>query len=287
MEGGYRRYLLEGLLYYLKSILLVRPMRRVITRFIRRILMREYYEFTAWSVFMVLNRDVGTCLVDGSRYYMYAWRYEGKPLSLSKCLLNVLGHGVFVDVGAYVEFYTILAARHGWRVVAFEPNPINLILLRYNIALHGVEDKVVIVGKAAGDVHGYARFSMSSSPPESSFTKYLRSELKLLDIVVEVTTIDSVSESLDVEDFDNLTMKVDVEGFGLSVLRGALKTIRKLRPFILFEVHRTFDDTDEIYVLRILRDLGYDYKLVEPRSRENFIVYAYPKEKGCLCYEQA
>jgi len=199
----------------------------------------------------------------------------------------VLRQGVFVDIGAYVGFYTVLAARHGWRVVAFEPNPINLILLRYNIALHGVRDRVVVVDKAAGDVHGYARFSISSSPSESSFTKYLRSELRLLDIVVEVVTIDTVLESLDVKDFDNLIMKVDVEGFGLSVLKGALKTIRELRPFILFEVHRTFDEIDEIYVLGILRDLGYDYKLVEPRSRENFIVYAYPKEKGCLCYEQA
>jgi FkbM family methyltransferase len=200
--------------------------------------------------------------------------------------LKALRRGVFVDVGAYIGFYTVLVARHGWKVVAFEPNPISLVLLRYNIALHGVGDKVVIVGKAVGNVHGWARFSMSSSPSESSFTKYLRSELKLLDIVVEVTTIDSVLESLDVKDFDYLIMKVDVEGFGLSVLRGALKTIRELRPFILFEVHRTFDDTDEIYVLGIL-SLGYDYKLLEPRSRENFIVYAYPKEKGCLCYEQA
>lgn len=167
MEGGYRRYLLEGLLHYLKSILFVRPMRRVITRFIRRILMREYYEFMLWSVFMVLNRDVGACLVDGPRYYMYAWRYEGKPSSLSKCLLNILGHGVFVDVGAYIGFYTVLAAKHGWRVVAFEPNPISLILLRYNIALHGIGDRVVIVGKAAGDVHGYVRFSIASNPSES------------------------------------------------------------------------------------------------------------------------
>jgi FkbM family methyltransferase len=85
-----------------------------------------------------------------------------------------------------------LATRHGWRVVAFEPNPISAILLRYNIALHGVGDRVVIVDKAASDAHGYARFSISTSLSKSSFTKYLRSELKLLDVNVEVVTIDSV-----------------------------------------------------------------------------------------------
>jgi FkbM family methyltransferase len=100
--------------------------------------------------------------------------------------------GVFVDVGAYVGFYTVLATKHGWKVVAFEPNPINVILLRYNTALHGVGDRVVVVDKATGDVHGYARFSIPSSPSESSFTKYLRNELRLLNIDVEVVTIDSI-----------------------------------------------------------------------------------------------
>jgi FkbM family methyltransferase len=126
----------------------------------------------------------------------------------------MLRRGVFVDVGAYVGFYTVFAARHGWRVIAFEPNPINTALLRYNIALHGVGDRVVIVGKAVGDVHGYARFSMSSSPSESSFTKYLRNELKLLDIAVEVTTIDSVLESLDVKDFDSLVGRLTLSASG-------------------------------------------------------------------------
>jgi FkbM family methyltransferase len=251
--------------------------------------MQRPYEFGSWSVFIDYNRDVRTLLVDVSRYYDYAYSYKGKEKVVKqfKCLLKVLRYGVFVDVGAYVGFYTILAAKHGWRVVVFEPNPINAILLRYNIALHGVGDRVVVVDKAAGDVHGYARFSISSSPSESSFTKYLRSELKLLDIVIEVVTIDSVLESIGVKDVDSLFMKVDVEGFGLKVLRGARRTIERSRPFILFEVHRTFDEEDEIHALKMLKGLGYGFVVVEPRSRRNFIVYAYPREKGCLCCEQA
>jgi len=164
---------------------------------------------------------------------------------------------VFLSMlGAYIGFYTVFAARHGWRVVAFEPNPISLVLLRYNIALHGVGDRVVIVDKAVSDVHGWARFSISSSPSESSFTKYLRNELRLLNIDVEVVTIDSILESLDVKDFDNLVVKVDVEGFGLRVLRGARRSIEKYRPFILFEVHRTFDEEDEIHALKMLKRFG-------------------------------
>ena len=285
MKGGYREHLLEGLTYYMKSILFIRPVRRIIIRFIRKVLMHKSHEFKPWNVFIVLNRDVGAILIHRSRHYIYAWKYEEELSSLFKCLLRMLRHGVFVDVGAYVDFYTVLAARHGWRVVAFEPNPINVILLKYNIAFHGVGDRAVIVSKAAGDAHGWARFSISSNPSESSFTKYFRNELKLLDVVVEVATIDSVLESLSVKDVDNLVMKVDVEGFGLRVLKGATKTIERFRPFILFEVHRTFDDEDEIHALKMLKSLGYGFVVVEPRSRRNFIVYAYPMEKGRLCYE--
>lgn len=146
------RKVLRGFNYYLKTFLFVRPVKRFIVRFIRRVLMQRPYEFGSWSVFIDYNRDVRALLVDVSRHYDYAYRYveEEKVVKLFKCLLKMLRHGVFIDVGAYVGFYTVLAARHGWRVVAFEPNPINLILLKYNIALHGVGDRVVIVDKAAG-----------------------------------------------------------------------------------------------------------------------------------------
>jgi FkbM family methyltransferase len=289
MIEGCREHLFRGLMYYLNSILFARPVRRFIIRFIKRVLMRRPYEFNSQSLFVVYNRDVGALIVDVSRYYGYAWKYKGEEevVKLLRCLLKVLRQGVFVDVGAYVGFYTVLAAKHGWRVVAFEPNPINLILLRYNIALHGVGDRVVIVDKVAGDAHGYARFSLSTSPSESSFTKYLRDELKLLNVDVEVVTIDSVLKSIGVKDVESLVIKVDVEGFGLRVLRGAAKTIERFRPFILFEVHRTFDDEDEIRALKMLKGLGYGFVVVEPGSRRNFIVYAYPMERGCLCYEQA
>jgi hypothetical protein len=88
MRGGYRERLIEGLMYYMKSILFVRPVRRIIIRFISKVLMRRYHEFSPWSVFIVLNRDVGAILIDSSRYYAYAWKYEEKLSRLFRCLLR-------------------------------------------------------------------------------------------------------------------------------------------------------------------------------------------------------
>lgn len=43
-------------------------------------------------------------------------------------LVKGIETGCFVDVGAYVGFYILLAAKHELRVVTFEPNLINVIL---------------------------------------------------------------------------------------------------------------------------------------------------------------
>jgi FkbM family methyltransferase len=98
--------------------------------------------------------------------------------------LNELKYGIFVDVGAYLGLYTVLAAKHGWNVVAFEPNPISLILLNYNIALHGIENRVTIVGKAAGDTHCYAKFSITFTLSKSSLARDPRNKTRLLNVVV-------------------------------------------------------------------------------------------------------
>ena len=63
MKGGYRERLFEGLVYCMKSILFIRPMRRIIVRFISKVLMRRYHEFSPYNVFIVLNRDVGAILM--------------------------------------------------------------------------------------------------------------------------------------------------------------------------------------------------------------------------------
>jgi len=276
------RRVIEGIIYYLKTLLLSRPRRRIIQKFTRKVMLRQAYEFKLYDVFLVHNVDVGALLVNSPRFYIYIQRYEREPVEILRCLLSRYERGLFVDIGAYVGFYTILAARHGWNVLAFEPNPLNSILLRYNIALHNVGDRVTIVDKAVGDKHSYSRFTIALSPSESSFTKYYKGP-RIMDIIVEVVTLDSVIETLNIENNVNIVMKIDVEGFGLNVVKGAIKTIRRFKPFILFEIHRTFDELDEVNALTILKSLGYEYVIVEPRSTRSFIIYAYSKENECVC----
>lgn len=53
-------------------------------------------------------------------------------------------------------------------------------------------------------------------------------------------------------------MKIDVEGGGLGVIRGAAKLLSRHRPKIFFEIHAPGIDSPELEALRLLkREHGY------------------------------
>jgi FkbM family methyltransferase len=117
---------------------------------------------------------------------------------------------VFVDVGANVGVYSILAAELGCQVIAFEPDATNLRALRENIRLNGYEDRITVVPMAAADQPGVVAFTAGDgplariAPPGTPGTGE-----------VVATTIDSeIAIGIG-------GMKIDVEGGELAVLQGA------------------------------------------------------------------
>lgn len=68
-------------------------------------------------------------------------------------------------------YYSILMAKEGCNVLAFEPDPRNFVLLLNNIAMNEVNNIVKAFNIAICDkVKSYVLFKMSKSPSESSFT---------------------------------------------------------------------------------------------------------------------
>ncbi len=75
---------------------------------------------------------------------------------------------VVYDIGAHVGFYTLLAAEcvgAKGEVVAFEPLPRNLRLLRQHLALNGYAN-VSVIEAAVADASGTATFVASQSHSE-------------------------------------------------------------------------------------------------------------------------
>lgn len=147
------------------------------------------------------------------------------------------GGGLFVDVGANVGLHTILAAFHmgqRGRVLAVEPVPANLELLRKNLQLNGLLDMCQIFPFALTET-GNLSISMSVEPGLSAAASISQTSRNTENsISVATTTLDDICEGA--EKIPDL-IKIDVEGAEHEVLKGARRTL-SAGPDLLIEVHR-------------------------------------------------
>ncbi len=160
-------------------------------------------------------------------------------------LLHVLNESdLFVDVGANVGVYTVLAsAVKGSRSICMEPIPDTYKHLLNNIAINHIGDKVKPLNIGVGEKNGQLRF-----------TKNLNSSLNHVEsgdgespdhILIPVDSLDSLLEKE-----DPLIIKIDVEGFETMVINGAKNVLGKnsLKAIIIelnsLSNNYGFDDRD-------------------------------------------
>jgi FkbM family methyltransferase len=168
--------------------------------------------------------------LEASRFENYA-EFEGLPnLDVGKvaaCAALSLTFATALDIGAHIGAVSIYLARKFERVVAFEAVPSTFEFLRQNTAeLPNTEVHNMAVGPVAGEVYfsHYAKHGQLSHVAGNS-EKASTSRIG----PIPVCTIDSFNFK------DVSFIKIDVEGFELPVLEGALTTLKRCRPLILVE----------------------------------------------------
>jgi len=161
--------------------------------------------------------------------------------------------GVVLDVGANNGVYSLIAsvARPGVQIIAFEPYPPVLSLLRRNIELNNLEDQVHLFEVALSDEECMLPIYL----PDQSHGMVETSASLQMDFIanaqpammVQTRRLDDISLDGPVS-----VIKVDIEGYELEFLRGALATIQSDRPFIFAEmlsaVERKFPEITAILV---------------------------------------
>jgi FkbM family methyltransferase len=175
-------------------------------------------------------------------------------LAVSETLARLIDTGdTVIDAGANVGYMTVLAATvagRGGRVMAFEPHPELFGVLRQNAEYARRFGCAVDVRQAAlGDKHGPASLRIPASFAGNDGLATLADQPS--DVQSVAVTVERLD---DVVDGPVSVMKLDVEGFEASVLRGAPRLLSgdRLRH-IVFEEH----DVERSDVVRILRDAGY------------------------------
>ncbi len=160
--------------------------------------------------------------------------------------LTTPGCTVF-DVGANIGLYTryLHSLRKLEHVVAFEPWPENVALLRENLRLGGVGERTTVVPAAVSDEDGTVAFQVDDMQSTSGTLDKVagggaaegRRNLRLPPVsqTVPCHRLDTLVESGALPSPDLL--KVDVEGAEALVLQGAELLLRRRRPAWVIELH--------------------------------------------------
>jgi FkbM family methyltransferase len=132
-------------------------------------------------------------------------------------LLHYLRAGdTFVDVGANVGAYTVLASKvSGAFTHAFEPGAEAADALMANAALNHIEDRVKLRRCAVGRVSGTVRFAANGS---GAMHHVARPGEPAGSVAVEMLTLDDCALSPSI-------LKIDTEGYEAEVLAGASRTL--------------------------------------------------------------
>ncbi|MCR4623659.1 MAG: FkbM family methyltransferase [Alphaproteobacteria bacterium] len=97
--------------------------------------------------------------------------------------------------------------------------------------------------------------------------------------IVNITTIDEEAKR---HDFKVGFIKVDVEGYGLKVIKGAIDTIKKQRPVLSLAVYHNREELFETkpFLEKNLRDYVFEFHLqrFDENDMNELILFCYPKE---------
>ncbi len=189
-------------------------------------------------------------------------------------LEEVLKPGMTVlDIGANIGYYVIMESQKiapGGRIIAVEPSPTNIELLKRNIDLNQCQNTVTIKPGAISNTSKTRSFYLASASNLNTFhqsgstAKHLTGEA----IAVKTYTVDDIQNEFGYIDL----IRMDVEGHEVDIFNGMLPGIKSghLSPIIIFETHNSqYHDQHDITVpLNALFDVGYHVAILSSNAEK-------------------
>jgi len=183
------------------------------------------------------------------------------------------------DVGANIGVYSLLAAKAGFKVVAFEPEPQNFSVFTMNIYLNELSDLIVPLNMAISDrttidflympVFGIGHaFNQFGAPPEL-ISEPASTAAKQF---VMAYTLDAFLASF--PQFFPTHIKIDVDGLENLVVSGSIKTLENpaLKSLLV-----EFDSRDEasMQTIEFIQSKGFRIHSKSQRIEQNFFNYIF------------
>lgn len=154
----------------------------------------------------------------GATGNIYAGLHEFNDMAFALHLLR--RDDLFVDVGANVGSYTVLAASVGAKCISIEPIAATFNHLVRNVHLNNMCDRVDVRNIGVGSAKGTLRFTSNLDTVNHVIDNQEQSDTTICEVAVD--TLDAVAA-----DAQPLLVKIDVEGFETEVIAGAEKVLSR------------------------------------------------------------
>lgn len=157
--------------------------------------------------------------------------YDPEMVSLIKKYLPC--GGTFVDVGANIGAFTLIASKIAKKVIAIEPVPECCARLQENIKLNNFNNIIIMTCAASNKTgvmplycpsdcnKGQASLHLECLPDKNIINKIMVNTYLLDDLLENETSVDFI--------------KIDAQGHDKKIIEGAKKIIDKFHPFIIYE----------------------------------------------------
>ncbi len=159
-------------------------------------------------------------------------------------LENVPSGGTFIDVGANVGTWSMSFSRHFNSVYAIEPYPLNVEALMKNIELNSLTN-IFVVSKAASSSKGKIFLS----------ELWRKNDGGHVGTTAAQTQFESESFMIDELNLSPRLIKIDVEGWGAEVLKGATETLKRT-DYVILELHDVEGDPERKFEAEVLSKWG-------------------------------
>ena len=158
------------------------------------------------------------------------------------------GTPLVYDVGANIGYFSLLCASMGAAVVSVEPTPYHRTLLAASLALNGHSAKVTVVPNALIEHAGKGPSEVCMEMPDAAnagFTRVAPVDSRSNgpackpEFVAKTTTLDSIIS----QHGSPRVIKVDVEGFEMTALRGGVPQLARDPPDVFILEYNSYTFT--------------------------------------------
>lgn len=214
-----------------------------------------------------LTTKYGKILVPDTDTAQFSWFEKAGASPEDQYIEQVTGlvkeraAGIFIDVGANFGTWTLAMASHVNHVLAFEPQRRIAALLSKSVELNGLKNVSIHQAACAATV---GRLAMPDIPLEleknfGGVSLYDKIDPTFQTYMVDLVALDDcVHSSTEVA-----LIKIDVEGYEISVLKGAYKVIMRCRPILFVESDHP-NTSKPLLVEYLMVDLHYECEQMGP-----------------------